>query len=332
MNNLKVLPILLFFSLFLCSCSDDEANDKGSYANLNMEVKFNNFRIVESIDGEVTDEITTDVKNFPSIVYIVHDADRGNFLYYKVIDTETLDLVVAESSTSMIIPSELPFGNYHISLVAAYKSEMKGELLDAISQDYSKAVCQIPNNHIFYATTEVDCTPPHEVHPELFEGCLEVDKQVELKKITGIFSFLLPKGDKGIPQKANFSIAAEATNIPNAFYLKNGQALSNSDMSAMGLSKATHKFEVRDRFEHQKLATYYLLSNYYLEDTIEERGEFSIVYKEDEESNVITNQTHTKMRECRIEDEYNGASHVYFWSLYSNTAPEQVEPTTRVGR
>ncbi|MCD8177702.1 MAG: hypothetical protein LUE98_09830 [Tannerellaceae bacterium] len=321
---MKRYKLFIPFVAILCLCiactkeTEEPEIPQDWQANLKIEIVLssNGNNSTSTINGEVVSELNYNMGNISNLVYIVHALDDERFLkFYSLSQTDIQEFV---KDGVAILEDKLPFGRYYVSLIVTAEDKLENSLLKGLSEKYSKAACQVPNNHIFYNSIEVDCSHPE--GKEVKEDILFVT-QVELSLLTGEFIFLLPPGSKKIPPGANFSMEAEIRDLPAAFFLKSRKTLTNEEVALVGMKKYNRITEITTPFESQLVAKYYLLSNGELEDTEQERGYFEFTYKENADSEDVTRFISCKMPAWKSE---TNAFFSYIWmsDLYSERSEE----------
>lgn len=328
MKMFKLLALSMIILPFFFSCSDDNSDPEPIIpkAKLKLEVKLSSSTSESTVNGEVVSKVDYNMSNIGSLIYVVHRADNGQFLKLYNLDAKALEAITKDGVTTLE-DDNLPFGSYYISLVVTTQDKLDSKLLEGLSKEYSKAACQVPNNHIYYKTMEVACELPNDMSPEFVKEDLEFNVEAQLQLITGEFVFLLPEGSKGIPAGANFNMTMEVTNVPSAFFLKSGKTLNNKEVKELDLYKYNNKFEITNRFDKQLVAKYYMLANHELEDSAEERGYFKFIYKEDAASNVETKSIGIKFPERKQDENHYDNGAIYLYELYSGAnSPVEIDP------
>ncbi|MCC8132463.1 MAG: hypothetical protein LIP04_01905 [Tannerellaceae bacterium] len=138
----------------------------------------------------------------------------------------------------------------------------------------------------------------------------------------------MPKGSKGIPTDTNFNIKIEVTDLPCAFFLKDGKTLDPQEEKELQIERYNNTIEITQLFEKQLTATYHYLNNTELADNKEARGIFQITYKEDAESDIITSQQIIIFPECNITLGPPATSFLCIqpWDLYSGISEALMIP------
>lgn len=332
MKKLTLIIASLAILSFLFSCSNDDDNSKNDpptttyNAKLKLSARLNYSSYLHQIGEEIISEVDYNMGNIASLIYVVHNADNGAFVKFINIDKSSIP-TVDQNKFTIIEDSELPFGNYYISLIVTTDNKLSNKLLaKGLMHEYSKAACQIPNNHIYYSTIKVSCMPPNGQSVESVKENIEFSAETILKQITGEFIVLLPEGSKKIPEDAKFSITTEIVNLPSAFFIKDGTTLSNEEVKELGLYKYNKKVELTERYDSQLTAKYFLLGNNHLNATPEERGYFTLTYKENTDSEDITKLIEIDIPECRQEEYYTTSDFIYIYDLYSNKSKKEIMP------
>ncbi|MCD8193175.1 MAG: hypothetical protein LUD74_01215 [Tannerellaceae bacterium] len=323
---LLFIPFLIAL-LILPACDNDPDTPEEPQAKLKLELKLarHGAKQTSSVEDEVVYSMDYNMDQIQRLIYLVHNAENGQFLYSYNISQDDFRPFTTDGITTF--ESNLPFGQYYISIVAMTGDlHFNHDILDKLAVNYEKAAFQAPaNSNIFYATSKVDCTPSGELSSQ---ETIELSEKMELQELTGAFIFLLPKGSKGIPAEANFNIKMKVTDLPCAFFLKDGKTLNPQEEKELQIKRYNETTEITQPFEKQFTAKYHFLNNTELEDSEKGRGCLQITYKEDVESDIITNQINITFPECTVSPGPPSTVYttVYMWELYSGISEVLIIP------
>lgn len=268
---LKLLSIFLL-GAFVFSCSSDkveEPKEDSSDPNLELAIFLDGSVVSSSVAEEEIYYESASMEYATGLIYVIHSVEDGQFVKSNALWGDDLKKIrINEDKKEIAILKErLPEGKYYVSVISLTQSQILPALtLKLLEKPYAEAVCVIdPRENIYFHTMEVTVTNQ------------EVAKtEAELTRMTSAYVYLF-RDVKQIATDAEVQISVLVKGLPSAFYLRNGQTLTNLEETELGIKRFSNTRVISEKPTSQVMAKFYLLENKDLPEKGSERGTLNIV-------------------------------------------------------
>ncbi|MCC8132462.1 MAG: hypothetical protein LIP04_01900 [Tannerellaceae bacterium] len=187
------IPFLIAL-LILPACNNDpDTPEPQAKLKLELQLARQGSKETHKVDEEVIYHMDYNMNEIQCLIYLVHNAENGHFLYFYNITHNDFEPFTTDGITTF--ESSLPFGQYYISIVAITGDlHFNQSVLEKLAVNYEKAAFQAPpTGNVFYATRKVDCTLSGGLSSQ---ENIELFEKMELHELTGAFIFCCRKDQK----------------------------------------------------------------------------------------------------------------------------------------
>lgn len=314
MNKFKFLILPFLFGFVLFSCSDSKSEEGGEVPptdntyTIPVDVwLFAKYSSVNEGSGETIIDVDHTIADAQTLIYVVHEKTTGKFSGMHKLDGEEFKKLVADDQFTYKL--SLEEGEYYLSVVAMMDTKLTAtntaNFLKPMTQDYKDAVAQVPNDYIYYRTTEIEVVP----------NATEQNKKVamSLNRMTTDIVYEFVDAYK-VPTEGEYTFQIGVNEIPAAFYLSTGKTLTDKEVKSQKLNKytAVHTLPVPTTKTKELVATFHALRNGHLENTAAERGEYWFEFSQMvEKGSEMEKEKKVLKTDKRVLDEYEESAYFY---------------------
>lgn len=279
-TNISKAILLFLFTICFVSCKDEDNRLEPVPSVSTYKMTFNvtlgyKYKLTDTNSGQVLVDVEYGVADVNMLLYVIHRKSDGRCIKLGHISHSKLQDITTDNIAS--VSDSLPEGNYHITFVACKDFQFISSSSDAraflepLTKDYDKAVVQIPNDFVHYATSEFEVSAIRGANEQV---------SLLLNKMTTNLIFEFTDADK-IPNSNDYSLTVGVENIPSAFFIATGKTLTAKETNEKGLHLYSGSRNVAipaNKTVKALVATFHTLSNDNIPTT--DRGKYWFEFKE----------------------------------------------------
>ncbi len=311
-NILKAILFLFFFiTVVSCNEDDDTPNPEPPLRPvISYETTFNvtldyNYKVTDTKTNQVLVDVDYGVADVNTLVYVIHLQSDGR--YTKLCKMGAFAVKNLTTDNIAVVRDSLPEGKYYITFVAFKDFAVTGSdvltFFESLTKNYDKAVMQIPNDYVHYATTEFEVSA--------IDGANQ-PVSLDLKKMTTDLIFEFTDADK-VPDSNDYSLTVCVDSIPSAFFIASGKTLSPKGTKENKLHLYSGEQNVSlhtSKREKSVIATFHSLANDNLLSS--DRGKYWFEFKENFDGGRQIKAVSEELGEFSVEL----SSSMYAYELY----------------
>ncbi len=271
----------LFFSITIVSCSKDDDTPEPEPPLLPVtshETKFNvtlnyNYKVTDTKTNQVLVDVDYGVADVNTLVYAIHRESDGQYLKLNKMNASFVKNITTDNIA--VVTDSLPEGKYYITFVAFKDFAVTGSdvltFFKSLTKNYDKAVMQIPNDYVHYATAGFEVSASDGANKPV---------SLDLKKMTTDLIFEFVDADK-VPNSSGYHLTVGLDKIPSVFFIATGKTLSSKETEENKLFLFSGQQDVSlltSEGHKAVVTTFHTLSNDNL--STSDRGKYWFEFKE----------------------------------------------------